>query len=110
MAAMGGFSNVVNMSLPPSSMPPMMSGGTNIPGPMMSGANMGQSMPNMGQNMPNMGQNMGSSGNKGGFVTLRLIISREEGQYLFGADEALLGELALNHVDFLMTTSLSQVC
>ena len=104
MAALGGYSNMVNMSMPSNmpNMPPNMSSNmpSNMPPNMTNNMppNMSSNImpPNMSSNMPPMNTNMmggGSMGNKsGGFVTLRLIISREEGQYLFGADEALLGK------------------
>ena len=76
MAAMGGLGN-----FPPMTMPPSM------------GNNMGMmtnTMSNMSTMPPNMmQQNKGSNGP----VTLRVLISREEGQFLFGNDEALLGML-----------------
>jgi len=73
MAALGGLGNFTSMANM-SSMPPNMS---------MSNSNM------MGaNNKPGLG---GMNG--GGHVSLRILISREEGQYLFGNNESLLGML-----------------
>ena len=54
--------------------------------------NMNNMPPSMGMNSNMMGGGGGGPKN-GGYVSLRLLISREEAQYLFGADEALVGML-----------------
>ena len=81
MAALGGlgsFSNLGNLG-----------GGLGQGGNSMLGGNMGGGGGNL-----SMGSMGGGGGHKGGgHVTLRLLISREEAGYLFGADEALVGLL-----------------